>query len=206
MKTILGSTPKYDGNNGAINLFPSVARGGNNSLTGIAAQLHMILRLIVAQSNLGMTRQIFFASIGGFDTHDNQLEDHSNLMKTLSDAVADFYNATVTLGISDKVTLFSSSDFNRTYNSNGKGTDHAWGSHHFVVGGGVQGGKLYGSMPIPRSGGPDDTGDRGSWIPTTSTDEYAATLAKWFGVTPANMPLVLPNIGRFAKPDLGFLG
>lgn len=206
MKTILGNTPKYDGNNGSTNLFPSVARGGNNSLTGIAAQLHMILRLIVAQSNLGMTRQIFFASLGGFDTHDNQLDDHGNLMKTLSDAVADFYNATVTLGIADKVTLFSSSDFNRTYNSNGKGTDHAWGSHHFVVGGGVQGGKLYGTMPIPRSGGPDDTGDRGSWIPSTSTDEYAATLAKWFGVTPANMPLVLPNIGRFAKPDLGFLG
>ena len=166
----------------------------------------MILRIIVAQSELGLQRQIFFSSLGGWDTHDNQLVDHANLLKTLSDAVHDFYRATVTLGVSDRVTLFTSSDFNRTYSSNAKGSDHAWGGHHFVVGGGVAGGQIYGRMPILQSGGPDDTGSRGSWIPTTSTDEYAATLAKWFGVTPANMPLVLPNIGRFANPDLGFMG
>ena len=126
-------------------------------------------------------------------------------MKTLSDAVHDFYRATVTLGVADRVTLFTSSDFNRTYSSNAKGSDHAWGGHHFVLGGGVAGGQIYGRMPILQSGGPDDTGSRGSWIPTTSTDEYAATLAKWYGVSTSDIPLVVPNVGRFARPDLGFL-
>jgi uncharacterized protein (DUF1501 family) len=166
----------------------------------------MILRLIYSQAPLSLQRQIFFASLGGWDTHDNQLVDHGNLLTTLSNAVHDFYRATVTLGFSERVTVFSSSDFNRTYSSNAKGSDHAWGGHHFIVGGGVVGGKVYGRMPILQSGGPDDTGTRGSWIPTTATDEYAATLAKWFGVTEANMPLALPNIGRFANPDLGFMG
>lgn len=187
------------------NLFPN-ARNANGGLSGVASQLHMILRLIHAQAGLGLNRQIFFSSLGGWDTHDNQLVDHGNLLRTLSNAVYDFYRATVTLGVSDRVTLFTSSDFNRTYSSNAKGSDHAWGGHHFVVGGGVAGGQIYGRMPILQSGGPDDTGSRGSWIPTASTDEYAATLAKWFGVTPANMPLALPNIGRFANPDLGFMG
>ena len=210
VKGVLANTPMYDADPTATrpndrNLFPN-ARSANGAMTGIARQLHMILRLIVAQSELGLQRQIFFSSLGGWDTHDNQLVDHANLLKTLSDAVHDFYRATVTLGVSDRVTLFTSSDFNRTYSSNAKGSDHAWGGHHFVVGGGVAGGQIYGRMPILQSGGPDDTGSRGSWIPTTSTDEYAATLAKWFGVTPANMPLVLPNIGRFANPDLGFMG
>lgn len=208
MKATLAATPRYDRDPTAqrptdVNLFPN-ARSGTN-LTNIGSQLQMILRLISAQSALSMKRQIFFCSLGGFDTHDNELVDHGALMKTVSDAVHDFYRATVTLGVADKVTLFTASDFNRTYNSNGKGTDHAWGSHHFVVGGSVLGGKVYGSMPIPRSGGPDDTGDRGSWIPTTSTDEFAATLARWFGVSDASMPLVLPNIGRFAHPNLGFM-
>lgn len=207
MKATLASTPRFDtapqGGNQNQNLFPN-ARNGQN-LTGLASQLHMILRLIHAQNALGMKRQIFFCSLGGFDTHDDQLNDHGALMKTLSDAVHDFYRATVTLGLADKVTLFTASDFNRTYNSNGKGTDHAWGGHHFAVGGSVLGGRVYGQMPVPRSGGPSDTGDRGAWIPTTSTDEFAATLAKWFGVSDANMPLVLPNIGRFAHPDLGFM-
>lgn len=187
------------------NLFPN-ARNANGGLTGVASQLHMILRLIYAQSPLNLRRQIFFASLGGWDTHDNQLVDQANLLRTLSNAVHDFYRATVTLGISDRVTLFTASDFNRTFSSNAKGTDHAWGGHQFIVGGGVAGGQVYGRLPILQSGGPDDTGSRGSWIPTTSTDEYSATLAKWFGVDPGNMHLVLPNIGRFANPDLGFMG
>ena len=209
VKDILASTPRFDGAtvNGqpSQNLFPN-ARNANGNLTGIASQLHMILRLIVAQAPLGLARQIFFSSLGGWDTHDNQLVDHANLLKTLSDAVHDFYRATVTLGVADRITLFTASDFNRTFSSNAKGSDHAWGGHHFVVGGGVTGGQIYGRMPILQSGGPDDTGSRGSWIPTTSTDEYSATLAKWFGVDPGNMHLVLPNIGRFAAPDLGFMG
>ncbi len=174
-------------------------------LNPVASQLRMILRLIEARQTLGMRRQIFFAALGGFDTHDAQLEDHHALLAQLSNAVADFYNGTAALGISDRVTLFTASDFNRTYNSNGKGSDHAWGGHHIVVGGAVNGGRLYGDMPILQIQGPSDTGTRGSWIPTVSTDEMAATLARWFGVSPTDLPLVLPNIGRFAQPDLGFM-
>lgn len=177
----------------------------SGELTYVAAQLRMILRLIEARQTLGMRRQIFFAALGGFDTHDAQLEDHSALLGQLSNAIADFYHGTAALGIADKVTLFTASDFNRTYNSNGKGSDHAWGGHHMVVGGAVRGGQLYGAMPILQIEGPDDTGTRGSWIPTVSTDEMSATLARWFGVQQADLPLVLPNIGRFARPDLGFM-
>jgi uncharacterized protein (DUF1501 family) len=174
-------------------------------LNPVASQLRMILRLIEARQTLGMRRQIFFAALGGFDTHDAQLEDHHALLEQLSNAVADFYNGTAALGISDRVTLFTASDFNRTYNSNGKGSDHAWGGHHIVVGGAVNGGRLYGDMPILQIQGPSDTGTRGSWIPTVSTDEMAATLARWFGVSETDLPMVLPNIGRFAQPDLGFM-
>jgi uncharacterized protein (DUF1501 family) len=209
VKAALATTPRFDRaatpeNPNDQNLFPN-ARNANGSLSGVASQLHMILRLIHAQVDLGLQRQIFFSSLGGWDTHDNQLVDHGNLLRTLSNAVHDFYRATVTLGVSNRVTLFTASDFNRTYQSNAKGSDHAWGGHHFVVGGDVIGGQVYGRMPILQSGGPDDTGSRGSWIPSTATDEYAATLAKWFGVSEGNMPLALPNIGRFANPDLGFM-
>lgn len=209
LKTTLAGVPLYDraptgGSDPNRDLFPT-ARTATGGLTGLAGQLHMILRLIQARQALSMKRQIFFCSVGGFDTHDDQLNDHSALLKQVGDAVADFYNATNTLGCADKVALFTASDFNRTYSTNGKGSDHAWGSHHFVLGGGVRGGRLYGSMPVLQSNGPDDTGSRGSWIPTISTDEYSATLAKWFGVSDTNMTQVLPNIRRFARPDLGFM-
>ncbi len=174
-------------------------------LNPVANQLRMILRLIEARQSLGMQRQIFFAALGGFDTHDAQLEDHDALLSQLSNAITDFYNGTAGLGISEQVTLFTASDFNRTYNSNGKGSDHAWGGHHVVVGGAVNGGQLYGEMPLLQIQGPNDTGTRGSWIPNVSTDEMAATLARWFGVSNTDMPLVLPNIDRFARPDLGFM-
>ena len=108
------------------------------------------------------------------------------------------------MGADNQVTTFTASDFGRTYNTNGDGSDHGWGSHHFVVGGAVNGGEIYGRMPAFAINGPDDTG-RGRWIPSTSVDEYSATLAKWFGVSGTDLPVVLPNIGRFAKPDLGFM-
>ncbi len=211
LKTTLAGIPRYDRapgssgyQSGDLDLFPRchTATGG---LTRIAGQLHMILRLIASHGALALRRQVFFCSLGGWDTHDDQLNDHSALLAQLANAMADFYNATVTLGISEEVTLFTASDFNRTYSTNGKGSDHAWGSHHLVLGGGVDGGRLVGRMPVLQSGGPDDTGDRGAWIPGISTDEYAATLARWFGVSDANLPLVLPNIGRFARRDLGFM-
>ena len=198
LKSVLSTIPVY------TNKFPNstVAGGGLNR---VASQLRMILRMIEARTALGMKRQIFFAALGGFDTHDAQLEDHDALLREFSSACADFHQATVDLGIAEKVTLFTASDFNRTYNSNGKGSDHAWGGHHLVLGGAVRGGRLYGDVPTLEIQGPDDTGSRGSWIPKISTDEMAATLARWFGVAESDLPLVLPNIGRFSTTDLGFM-
>ncbi len=177
----------------------------NGRLNRVADQLQMILRMIEARGRLGMKRQIFFASLGGFDTHDDQLDDQAGLLGQLSAAMADFYDATEELGIRDNVTAFTASDFNRTFNSNGKGSDHAWGSHHMIMGGAVNGGRLYGRMPELVNSGPDDTGSRGSWIPAVSTDEMAAGMARWFGVSESDLPLVLPNIGRFSRTDLDFM-
>lgn len=187
-----------------VGTFPN-SLNDQGQLNRVASQLRMILRMIHARNSLGMKRQIFFAALGGFDTHDAQLDDHAALLLELSSAIADFQTHTTQLGISDKVTLFTASDFNRTYNSNGKGSDHAWGGHHLIVGGAVNGGRLYGDMPILQIQGPDDTGSRGSWIPKVSTDEMSATLARWFGVADSDLPLVLPNISRFAQTDLGFM-
>lgn len=198
LKNVLQTIPDY------ADLFP-LSTGPDGRLNRVAAQLRMILRLIQARNALNMRRQIFFASLGGFDTHDDQLDDHHALLNQLARAVADFYTATEALGISNQVTLFTASDFNRTYNSNGKGSDHAWGGHHFVVGGAVQGGRFYGQIPDLVVGGPQDTGTRGSWIPTISTDEMSATLARWFGVSDANLEMVLPNIRRFPSRNLGFM-
>jgi uncharacterized protein (DUF1501 family) len=173
--------------------------------SGLAAQLKMIARMIAAAPALGLKRQIFFARIGGWDLHNGEIAAHARLLGDVSQGLAAFYKTTVELGLADQVTTFTASDFGRTYTSNGDGSDHGWGSHHLIVGGAVKGGDIYGQMPDLSVNGPDDTG-RGRWIPTTSVDEYSATLATWFGVSPTDLPVVLPNIGRFAKPDLGFMG
>lgn len=167
-------------------------------------QLKMISRLIQVAPQFGLKRQVFFARLGGWDLHDNQVTAHATLLGEVSEAVKAFYDSTVDLGLADKVTTFTASDFGRTFNTNGDGSDHGWGSHHLVVGGAVKGGDIYGKVPVLEIDGPDDT-RRGRWIPTTSVDEYAATLACWFGVSPTNLPVVLPNIGRFASTDLGFM-
>ncbi|MEN3367993.1 MAG: hypothetical protein V7609_136 [Verrucomicrobiota bacterium] len=170
--------------------------------TALSNQLKMVARLIAARTNLGMKRQIFFCSVGGYDTHGDQLNGQSNLFLELSQALNAFYSSTVELGVSQQVTAFTASDFGRTYPTNGSGSDHGWGSHQFVLGGAVQGGRLFGTFPTLAVNGPDDTG-QGRWIPTTSVDEFSATLATWFGVSAAELPIVLPNIGRFAHPNLG---
>jgi uncharacterized protein (DUF1501 family) len=175
------------------------------SNSGLGQQLRTIARLIAAAPQLGLKRQIFFARIGGWDLHDAQLGAHANLFADVSRNVAALYRTTVELGCADQVTTFTASDFGRTYNTNGDGSDHGWGSNHLVVGGAVKGGDIYGKMADLTIRGPDDAGNRGMWIPTTSVDEYSATLASWFGVSATNLPVVLPNIGRFAKPNLGFL-
>jgi len=172
--------------------------------TSLGSQLSMIAKLISAAPSLGLKRQVFFASLGGFDTHTVELATQGPLLTQVSQAMSAFYNATIELGVQNQVTTFTGSDFSRTYNTNGDGADHGWGSHHIIMGGSVKGGDIYGSMPSLKLGGTDDTG-RGRWIPSTSVDEYSATLATWFGVSATNLPTVLPNIGRFATADLGFM-
>ena len=172
--------------------------------TSLATQLQMIARLISAAPQLGLKRQVFFASLGGWDLHTGELPAHVTLLAQVSQALNAFNNATVELGVANQVTTFTASDFSRTFNTNGDGSDHGWGSHHLVMGGAVKGGDIYGKMPSLILGGPDDTG-RGRWIPSTSVDQYSATLASWFGVSATNLPTVLPNIGRFASSNLGFM-
>jgi uncharacterized protein (DUF1501 family) len=173
--------------------------------TSLSNQLRMVARLIAARTNLGMQRQIFFCSVGGYDTHGDQLSGQANLLTELSQALNAFYAATNELGVSQNVTTFTASDFGRTFPTNGTGSDHGWGSHQFVLGGAVQGGRLFGTFPTLAVNGPDDTG-QGRWIPTTSVDEMSATLATWFGVSASDLPTVLPNISRFAHPNLGIFG
>jgi len=174
--------------------------------TDIANQLKQVAQIIQVRGALGLQRQIFFVSLGGFDTHSDQLAQQDRLYTQLSQALGAFYRATVEIGVGPQVTTFTLSDFGRTLlpDSNA-GSDHAWGSHHLIVGGAVKGGDLYGTFPTLAPGGPDDLGDEGRWIPTTSLDQYGATLATWFGVQNADLPSVFPNIGNFTNPTLAFL-
>ena len=173
--------------------------------SNLGDQLLMIAKIIAVRQALGMRRQIFFCSVNGFDTHSNELATQSDLLAELSQSMNAFYQATKELGISDRVTLFTASDFGRTFQSNGDGADHAWGSHAFVLGGSVKGADIYGAYPTVALGGPDDIGE-GRWVPTTSVDQYSATLAKWYGISSAtDLATVLPNIGRFGTSDIGFM-
>jgi uncharacterized protein (DUF1501 family) len=173
---------------------------------GLAAQLQQIAQIIQVRSALGVNRQIFFAGIGNFDTHSDQLLLQGGLLASISQAMAAFYQATQELGVQNNVTSFTMSDFSRTFQPNSNtGSDHAWGSHHIVLGGAVKGGKLYGTFPTLALGGPDDSGANGRWVPTTASIQYAATLAQWFGVSAAQLPTIFPNIGNFSTTNLGFV-
>ncbi|MDQ7989289.1 MAG: DUF1501 domain-containing protein [Candidatus Dactylopiibacterium sp.] len=173
---------------------------------GLARQLRIVARLIGVHDDaaIAQRRQVFFVSLGNFDTHDGQLARQAGLLGSVAASVAWFQGAMDALGLSNQVTLFTASDFGRTLLSNGDGTDHGWGGHHFIAGGAVRGGRVYGRFPEVALNTATDIGN-GRLLPTTSVDEYAATLARWMGVAPADLPLVLPNIGHFAQPDLGFL-
>jgi uncharacterized protein (DUF1501 family) len=187
--------------------------------TGLGNQLRQVakvMKLNQTSSALGLNRQIFFTSIGGFDTHTNEVGQQQTLLREMGDAMAAFYVATQELAISDRVTTFTLSDFGRTLQPSGSGggvgTDHGWGAHHFVMGGAVKGGKFYGVagpngtvFPTVSLPSPVDTDSRGRWIPTASVDQYGATLATWLGVAPADLATVFPNIGKFASNNLGFL-
>jgi len=186
--------------------------------TTLGRQLKQVALLIKActdaTAGINMKRQIFFTQLGGFDTHSAEIGGQGGLLTQVSQAISAFYAATVELGVQDKVTTFTMSDFGRTLQPAGTGvnvvgTDHAWGNHHLIVGGSVLGHTLYGAYPTLALGGPDDSdgsGPRGRWIPTTSVEQYAATLATWYGLSSADLPAVFPLISRFATPNLGFLG
>lgn len=186
----------------------------NNLNTGLANQLRAVSRIIANRASLGQRRQIFFVSIGGFDTHTGQgqfvpptpaVQGLASLYQQIGQAMSAFYQATVNMGVANDVTTFMLSDFGRTFKPNGAGTDHAWGGHYLVLGGGVLGGRFYGQFPTLALGGPDDTDSLGRWIPTTSIEQYGATLARWFGVPDADLSQVFPNLSRFATANLGFM-
>lgn len=165
----------------------------------------MIARLIQVRSALGMSRQVFYASVGNYDTHSYQVDDQQANLTQLAQALKAFHAATVELSISESVTTFTASDFGRSLGVNNDGTDHGWGGHHFIVGGAVRGRQFYGTLPSLRAkGNPDDTG-YGQIIPTTAVDQYAATLARWFGVSNSEIADIFPALSRFDQADLGFL-
>ena len=199
--------------------------------TSLGNQLRMVARLIEAgrrpstAGGLDMKRQIFFTQVGGYDTHTNQVGNaaaptdtsvgaHANLLNEVSEAVFAFQRAMEQINAANEVVSFTASDFSRTFRTNGQGSDHAWGSHHLIIGGNgdpvtgaVRGRKTYGTFPVLSVTGPDavPTSQEGRWIPTIACDQYAATLARWFGVAESDISVVFPNIGRFAAPNLGFM-
>ncbi len=170
----------------------------------LARQMRVVARLIAANSTLGVKRQVFFVSLGGFDNHNSLMTAHPALMTRLDGAMSAFYAATVELGVADKVTTFTASDFGRTLSSNSDGSDHGWGSHHFVMGGAVNGGRFYGTAPHVSTETDDQVG-QGRLLPTPAVDQFGATLAQWFGCAVSELPGILPNIGNFSNTSLGFL-
>ena len=188
----------------ALEALPNAPGGGRN---GLAEPLNTVAPIIGARSALGVRRQVFFVSMGGFDTHDNQLGRHAGLMGSLGQALAYFQRllADPAIDAAGAVTTFTASDFGRTMASNGDGTDHGWGAHHFVVGGAVRGGDIYGRFPVVGAGTPDDVG-RGRLLPVQSVDQYGGTLASWFGVGSSLLGDIFPNLGNFgSSQDLGFM-
>ena len=189
------------------------ALGGAPALTAefpagntLADQLRVVARMISVSSELGAKRQVFFVSTGGFDTHDKLNAEHPVLLTRVSTAMRAFYDTTVQLGVADRVTAFTASDFGRTLVANTDGSDHGWGSMHFAMGGAVRGKQIYGTSPVVADNGPDDVG-QGRLLPSISVDQYAATLASWFGVSAGDLPTVLPNIGNYdaSTRNLGFV-
>ena len=168
----------------------------------LARQLGMVARMIAARSPLGAKRQVFFVSMGGFDNHDFLADEHPVLLGQLAAALQSFDAATAEMGVAGQVTAFTASDFGRTLASNGDGSDHGWGSHHFVLGGAVAGGRFHGVLPAVAVNGPDDVG-QGRLLPTTAVDQLAVTLASWMGVSDSNLALVAPNIGNYTARKLG---
>jgi uncharacterized protein (DUF1501 family) len=175
--------------------------------SSISQQLLQVAKMIEARGQTGARRQVFYVSLGGFDTHSNESNTLTTLLGQLSPALRAFHDATVQLGVANQVTTFTLSDFGRTLQPNSAaGTDHAWGNHHLVLGGAVRGGEMYGTYPTLVRTGPDDADTSGRWIPTSSVDQYGATLARWFGLSDAALANVFPSLAKFSTANLGFLG
>jgi uncharacterized protein (DUF1501 family) len=188
---------------------------GTRRFNSLAQQFQMVARTLEARqaSGIGASRQVFFVSIGGFDTHDAQNTQHAILYSQINQALRYFDDTLGGLGLRNQVTTFTASDFGRTFTSNGDGTDHGWGSHHLVMGGAVRGGDVYGQVPVLGSknrsnnnfdSSPDQLGN-GSLLPTTSVDQFGATLGKWFGLSDTQLLEVFPNLKNFGVRDLGFM-
>ena len=181
---------------------PSTNANANN---GLATQLQTVARIIGARAGLGAKRQVFFVSMGGFDTHSGLATVHPGLLTAVAQALSAFYAATVELGVANQVTTFTASDFGRTLTAD-DGSDHGWGSMHFMLGGAVHGGRYYGTPPVVANGGPDDVG-QGRLLPSTSVDQYAATMGAWLGISDTDLLTVLPNLGNWdaSQRNLGFV-
>ena len=179
---------------------------GNLLNTGIAQQLRQVARLIEGRAATGVKRQVFFVSMGGYDTHTQTVQNQTTLFNQLFPAMKAFYDYTVAAGISNDVVQLTQSDFNRTFIGNANaGVDHAWGGHHIVMGGTVNGGQMYGTFPDLIKGGNMDSGNNGAWIPGLAVDQVGATMGKWFGMPGSDISQVFPNLKNFSTTDLGFL-
>jgi uncharacterized protein (DUF1501 family) len=190
--------------NTALNSAPALPIAFPN--TGLGQQLAQVARIISVRGALGMTRQIFFAGMGGFDNHEDLIARQAQLLAQVDAAFGAFQTTMEQMNVANNVTLFTESEFNRTADANANvGTDHAWGSHHMVLGGAVRGGQMYGTFPTLQLRGPDDAESRGAWIPTTSLDQYAATLGSWFGIADPDLLTTFPNLANFTPRRLAFV-
>lgn len=214
---LFGTAPtsgNYSANNDPKLQYDNPTNGGQ-SFNSLAQQLQIVARMIDGGAALGIKRQVFFVSMGGFDTHDAQNRNHADLMAKLAHAMRYFDTTLGAMGARDKVTSFTASDFGRTFTSNGDGTDHGWGAHHLVMGGAVKGGDLYGNFPVLGvknannnnfDSSPHQIGN-GSLLPETSVDQLGATLARWMGVADGQLGDVFPNLMNFdaSRRNLGFM-
>ena len=198
--------------NDSINLNTILRNTGGNPpfttqfpSTELGVRLREIARFIGLRNTVGISRQVFFCGMGGFDTHGSQEWSHWNLLQQLSQALSAFHAATEEMGVAQQVTTFTTSEFGRTLQPSGSGSDHGWGGHHFVLGGAVRGAAMYGSFPAMSLGAQHFLDSRGILIPTTSLSQYGATLAKWFGVADAQLDSIFPTLPNFAARDLGFM-
>jgi uncharacterized protein (DUF1501 family) len=208
LDTILATDARVD-----LAQYPYVNLSGTTTNNSLAQQLQVVARSIAVNSALGVKRQVFFVSMGGFDTHDNQNRSHAELLGKLDHALAYFDAVLGTLGLRNNVTTFTASEFGRTFTANADGTDHGWGAHHFIMGGAVKGGNIYGSFPTLAikntnnnqfDGSPNQL-QNGALLPTTSVEQYGATLGKWFNLTDATLNAIFPNLGNFSTRNMGFM-